>query len=53
MAERIQGMAGFRNLIVHRYFHVDAERVVDHLQQHLGDFAEFARHVQAWLTAGN
>lgn len=53
MAARIQGMAGFRNLLVHRYFKIDSERVCDHLHAHLGDFAEFARHVRDWLAAGN
>lgn len=53
LAERIQGMAGFRNILVHRYFKVDPERVYQHLQQDLGDFAAFARHVREWLEAGH
>lgn len=51
LAERIQGMAGFRNILVHRYFKVDPVKVYQHLQQDLGDFAVFARHVRDWLAA--
>lgn len=30
LAERIQGMAGFRNILVHRYFKVDPVKVYQH-----------------------
>lgn len=53
LSDRIQGMAGFRNILVHRYFKVDSERVWQHLQQDLGDFTLFARHVRDWLAAGH
>jgi uncharacterized protein YutE (UPF0331/DUF86 family) len=53
LAARIQGMAGFRNILVHRYFKVDPERVYQHLQQDLGDFAAFALHVRDWLAKGH
>ena len=51
LAARIQGMAGFRNILVHRYFQVDPERVHEHLQRDLGDFAVYMRHDSDWLAA--
>lgn len=44
-AERIVPMAGFRNIVVHRYLTVDPERVSDLLYYHLSDFEEFIRYV--------
>jgi len=44
-AQRIAPMAGFRNIVVHRYLTVDPEKVSDLLYQHLNDFDEFIRYV--------
>jgi uncharacterized protein YutE (UPF0331/DUF86 family)/predicted nucleotidyltransferase len=43
-AQRIAPMAGFRNIVVHRYLTVDPERVSDLLYYHLSDFDEFIRY---------
>jgi len=48
-AESFRGIAGFRNVLVHGYLAVDKARVHELLNQRLGDFSEFAGHVQAWL----
>jgi uncharacterized protein YutE (UPF0331/DUF86 family) len=48
-AREIEGMAGFRNLLVHRYSRVDPEIVYQHLQDRLHDFDSFLRYVQAYL----
>jgi uncharacterized protein YutE (UPF0331/DUF86 family) len=48
-AKRIEGMAGFRNILVHRYFKVDSEIVYRHLQDHLGDFEEFLRRLRSYI----
>ncbi len=47
--EKISGMAGFRNLLVHDYAEVEPERVYDFLKNRLGDFEEFMRHVAIHL----
>ena len=47
--ERIMGMAGFRNLLVHDYAEVDPERVYDFLQSRLSDFEEFMKRIAAHL----
>ena len=48
-AMKIEGMAGFRNILVHRYFKVDSELVYRHLQDDLGDFGLFLEHVRRYL----
>lgn len=48
-ARKIEGMAGFRNILVHRYFKVDAEIVYEHLRDRLEDLDEFLRHLRAYL----
>ena len=40
---RVQGMAGFRNLLVHEYAEVDHAQVFDVLQDHLQDLEALAR----------
>ena len=49
-AARFRGVAGFRNVLVHGYLDVDLTRVHSLLNEHLDDFAEFARHVDAFLA---
>jgi uncharacterized protein YutE (UPF0331/DUF86 family) len=41
LAERLQQMARFRNLLVHMYWRIDYERVYQILQNDLGDLREF------------
>lgn len=44
-AQRIAPMAGFRNIVVHRYLTVDPEKVSDLLYDHLSDFDDFIRYI--------
>ena len=44
-AEEFAGMANFRNILVHMYLEIDYRRVVDNLNNHLGDFERFAREI--------
>lgn len=48
-AERISGMAGLRNILVHGYLEVDIERIWDLLHHRLDDFRTFARHIVEYL----
>ncbi|MBI3333108.1 MAG: DUF86 domain-containing protein [Candidatus Omnitrophica bacterium] len=50
-ARQIRKMAGFRNLLVHEYAEVNLATVHDVLQNRLGDFEKFARHIQKYLAA--
>jgi uncharacterized protein YutE (UPF0331/DUF86 family) len=44
-------VAGFRNVLVHGYLEVDAALVHRVLNERLDDFATFAAHVNAYLSA--
>lgn len=48
-AQKIFGMAGFRNIIVHRYFKVDAELVYQNLQEGVDDFEQFSQYITDYL----
>lgn len=48
LAERLKGMAGFRNVLVHEYLEVDEHLVYLTATDHLEDYELFAQHVAAW-----
>lgn len=48
-AQHLRGLGGFRNLLVHGYLRLDAERVLERLRQAPRDFSDFAVAVRAWL----
>jgi uncharacterized protein YutE (UPF0331/DUF86 family) len=47
LLDRLMAMAGFRNLIVHDYAHIDDAAVFGILRNRLGDFTAFAQAVVA------
>lgn len=51
LLKRVQGMAGFRNLLVHEYAEIDHFQVFQVLQDHLDDLVELARAYQQFLDA--
>ena len=51
-AERIVGMANFRNILVHAYLAIDRGIVHDHVQE-VEDFYEFERQMLAYLDGGS
>jgi uncharacterized protein YutE (UPF0331/DUF86 family) len=48
-AERFAEAAKFRNILVHMYAEIDVEMVYEILQNNLGDFDEFARHIARYI----
>lgn len=48
-AESIADMAGFRNRLIHEYQDIDPQKVYAFLQNRLGDFEEFMRHIRDHL----
>lgn len=48
-AQRFQGIAGFRNILVHQYLQVDVEIVYEQLEQGLEDFEQFMVFVHEYL----
>ncbi len=49
LAQKLVGMAKFRNVLVHLYLAVDLKRVYRYLQENLDDFEKLARYVSEWL----
>lgn len=48
-SEKISGMAGFRNLLVHRYLGLDPGKVFVILDSELDDFRRFSEYVYLYL----
>lgn len=45
LASRLEGMAGFRNVLVHGYLKVDDHRVLEILRTRLGDLDDFREQI--------
>jgi uncharacterized protein YutE (UPF0331/DUF86 family) len=45
----LQGLAGFRNILVHEYIRLDPDRVEEALAKAPHDFTDFALAVRRWL----
>lgn len=45
LAERLQRMAKFRNLLVHQYWQVNDEKVLTYAREHTDDFLAFVQAV--------
>ncbi len=50
-SERIQGMAGLRNILIHEYLRVDVPKLYDYMKNRLSDFTEFMSHVQKYMES--
>ncbi len=48
-ADRIKGVAGFRNILVHEYTGIDYKLLHDYLTQRLNDFRDFAMYISSYL----
>ena len=49
LRERFRGLGGFRNLLVHGYLRLDADRVAEVLADAPERFSALARAIRAWL----
>jgi uncharacterized protein YutE (UPF0331/DUF86 family) len=49
-ADKLVGMAKFRNVLVHLYLEVDLQKVYYYLQNNLDDFELFAKHVSDYIA---
>lgn len=50
LRERLKGVAGFRNILVHDYIRLDPEKVLTVFVQAPADFSDFARAIRDWLA---
>lgn len=48
--DRLKGLGGFRNILVHGYLRVEPERVAEFLRTGPARFSEFSRAVRDWLA---
>ncbi len=49
LGERLKDMKGFRNILIHRYAHVDNGLVYQNLTDYLDDFYEFRKAIESYL----
>jgi uncharacterized protein YutE (UPF0331/DUF86 family) len=49
LGEKLKDMKGFRNILIHRYGHVDDEIVYNNLSCHMNGFYEFENAVELYL----
>lgn len=50
LRERLKGLGGFRNILVHAYLKLDREIVREHLDRAPEIFTAFAEAIRAWMT---
>lgn len=51
LQERLRGLGGFRNILVHGYLRMDPKKIAQSLAEGPARFADFAAAVRQWLTA--
>ena len=49
LRQRLRGLGGFRNILVHGYLRVDPDRVAEMLARAPRDFSAFAHALRHWL----
>ena len=49
LADKLKGMVGFRNILVHQYENLDIKIMVDVIEHHLGDLVDFTNLVAEYM----
>jgi len=49
LGKQLQGLGGFRNILVHGYLGIDPEKVYAALQRSVREFTDFEAEILAWL----
>jgi uncharacterized protein YutE (UPF0331/DUF86 family) len=50
LRNRLKGLGGFRNILVHDYLRIDPDRVAEYLSKAPIDFSDFAHEIRDWLS---
>jgi len=50
LEQRLRGLGGFRNILVHGYLEIDESRVYDFLQRESAVFGDFAAAIESWMA---
>ena len=53
LASRLEGIVGFRNILVHEYGKIDRKRIYRYLTNRLGDLFDFKKEILKWLQRKN
>ncbi len=48
-SEKIRGMAGLRNILIHDYLEIEKEKIFNYLQNQLNDFIIFSKYIKLYL----
>lgn len=51
LASRLEGIVGFRNILVHEYGKIDRKRVYQFLMEKIEDFQNFKKEILSWLKS--
>ncbi len=49
LADKLKGMVGFRNVLVHQYEDLDVKIMVDVIEHHLEDLIDFTNYVMQYM----
>ncbi len=49
LVEKLKGMVGFRNILVHQYEDLDIKIMIDVIEHHLGDLIDFTNRVARYM----
>jgi uncharacterized protein YutE (UPF0331/DUF86 family) len=49
LAGRLDGIVGFRNILVHEYGKIDKAKIYKYLQEEIGDFKDFRKEIIKYL----
>jgi uncharacterized protein YutE (UPF0331/DUF86 family) len=49
LADKLKGMVGFRNILVHQYEDLDVKIMIDVIEHHLDDLVVFTNHVLEYM----
>lgn len=49
LADKLKGMVGFRNILVHEYRDIDVKIMIDVIEHRLGDLVDFTNYVLEYM----
>lgn len=49
-SQKIKGMAGYRNRLVHLYWKIESKEIFSIIKENLSDFGEFIKYIEKFLS---
>ncbi|MFQ6083144.1 MAG: DUF86 domain-containing protein [Candidatus Aminicenantia bacterium] len=50
LSSKLRNMARFRNILVHRYWEINDQKILDYAKNNLGDFDQFLKSIVKYLN---